>query len=82
VGLLETIHANTKLILKNQEKQMTATQDLEAADAAIQAAIASAVTLIESLHTGTSAVADADVEKVVADLNAAASALSAAKAQA
>jgi hypothetical protein len=81
VGLLETIHANTVLILRNQVKQMTVLADIQAADMAIKTAVAAAVTLIQNLHSGASSVSDAEVEAVVADLQGAASALSAAAPQ-
>jgi hypothetical protein len=54
---------------------MSTLTDLQAADAAIKAAVQSAVTLIQSLHSGVGTVSDADVEAVVSDLNAAAAAL-------
>lgn len=58
---------------------MSTLTDLQAADAAIKAAVASAVTLIQSLQAaqaGGGTVPDAQIESVVADLNAAAAALS------
>jgi hypothetical protein len=61
---------------------MSTLSDLQAADAAIKSAIASAITLIQSLHMGAGgSVSDADVEAVVSDLNAAATALGAATPQ-
>jgi hypothetical protein len=75
---LVSIHANqTQIIIPNQEKIMSTLSDLQAADTAIKASVASAITLIKSLHAAVPAgtVADADVEAVVADLTAAAAAL-------
>jgi len=54
---------------------MSTLTDLQAADAAIKAAVQSAITLIQSLHSGAGTVSDAEVEAVVSDLNAAAAAL-------
>ena len=80
------IVTNTHLILSRQgqqllllEKIMSVLDDLNTADAAIQAAVNSAIDLIKSLHTNPGSVTDAEVEAEVAKLQAAASALSAAK---
>jgi hypothetical protein len=85
---LDRVDKNVKAILAlvqtltTQGTQiMTVLDDLKAADALTQAAIAAAVTLIESLHTGVGSVSDADVEAVVSDLKAAAGSLSAAAPQ-
>ncbi len=81
---LATIRANqTQIIIPLLEQIMSTLTDLQAADAAIKAAVMSAITLIESLHAAVppGSVAAADVEAVVADLNAAASALSGATPQ-
>jgi hypothetical protein len=83
-AVLHRIDNNVKKLLTNQGAVMTVLADLQAADAAIKMAVDNAITLIMSLHTGTGSggsVSDADVETVVADLNAAAMALSAATPQ-
>ena len=78
---IDALSAKVDLVLQKETQAMAVLDDLQAADAAIQAAVQSAITLIQSLHTGTGSVSDADVEKVVADLNAAATALSGATPQ-
>ncbi len=74
---LATIRANqTQAIIPKLENIMSTLSDLQAADAAITAAVAKAVALIQMLHTAPAGtVSDAEVEAVVADLNAAATAL-------
>ena len=59
---------------------MAALDDLNKAVADVQAAVQAAVTLIQTLHTGGGgSVSDAEVESAVTQLEAAASALGAAK---
>lgn len=75
VNLLDQVLAAQKsqATLANQEKIMSALSDLQAAEAGVATAVASAITLIQSLQAGS--VADADVEAVVAQLNAASASL-------
>lgn len=73
---LEAMVADARALLTGQEKIMSAIADLQTAAAAIKAAIASAVTLIQGFVNGTVNADDPQVEAVVADLNAAAAALS------
>jgi len=63
------------LILANQGKIMATLDDLTKAVSDVQAAVATAVTLIQSLHSGAGTVSDAEVEAAVASLEAAATAL-------
>lgn len=78
---VQTILQFVSLINLKEGSIVSTLSDLQAADAAIKAAVAAAITLIQSLHMGAGTVSDADVEAVVADLNAAATALGAAAPQ-
>ncbi len=82
IAMVQAQHT-TKLdaLTLQQEKIMTVLTDLQDADAKIQAAVANAVTLIQSLHTNPGSVTDAEVEAEVANLTAAAAALSGATPQ-
>lgn len=75
VNLIDQVLAvqKSQATLANQEKIMSALSDLQAAEAGVATAIASAITLIQSLQAGS--VADADVEAIVAQLNAASASL-------
>jgi cell division GTPase FtsZ len=77
---LNEIQATLNKLVEQGEKEMSAISDLQAADAAIQSAVAAAVTLIQGFVSGTVNADDPQVEAVVSDLNAAASALSGASA--
>jgi hypothetical protein len=76
ISLLCEINGKVDQLIAQGEKEMSALTDLQAADAAIKAAVASAVTLIQGFVNGTVNADDPQVEAVVADLNAAAAALS------
>ena len=75
-GEVARIQAKLDQIIQQGAQVMTTLQDLQNAEAAIQTAIGNAITLIQNLQSGS--VADADVEAVVAQLNAASAALNAA----
>jgi hypothetical protein len=86
-GLLQTIHADLKqivipylkLLIKQGAEMSTALDDLRAAESALAADVLAAVTLIQALQAAApGAVADADVEAVVASLTALHAKLSAA----
>ena len=82
LSYLKTIHVNqTRIIIPNQEQTMAALDDLMAAVAGIQSAVDSAITLIQSLHTGTGNITDAEVEAEVTKLQAASAALAGAQPQ-
>jgi hypothetical protein len=72
---LDRIESKIDILTSNEAKIMSTLSDLQAADTAIKNAVQAAITLIQSLHTGAGTVSDAEVEAVVADLNAAATAL-------
>jgi hypothetical protein len=77
--LLQTIHADLKIIISQGESEMSALDDLKAAEAALATDVMAAVTLIQTLHTAApGTVAEADVEAVVANLTALHTKLSAA----
>lgn len=83
---LDRVNVNIQLILTNQEKMMAAIDDLtkavsdiQATDTTIKAAVATAVSLIQTLHSGGGgSVTDAQVEAVVAQLETASGDFSAA----
>jgi hypothetical protein len=75
------IYSATLTIISNQEKIMATLDDLNKGIADIQAAVAAAITLIQSLHTGAGTVSDAEVEAAVTKLEAASAALGGAQPQ-
>jgi uncharacterized iron-regulated membrane protein len=78
---LAKVLANQATIIANQEKIMATLDDFNAAVMGVQTAVATAITLIEALHTssgGGGSVTDAEVEAAVASLNKASSDLAAA----
>lgn len=74
--ILGRIERKLDQLIQQGVKEMSAISDLQAADKAIQAAVAAAVTLIQGFVNGTVNADDPQVEAVVTDLNAAAAALS------
>jgi hypothetical protein len=79
---LDRIDANVKQLLTQMGKIMATIDDLTMAVADVQAAVHSAVDLIQSLHMGPSgSVTDAQVEDAVSKLEAAAAALAGAQPQ-
>lgn len=75
-ALLNEINGKVDQLIQQGVMEMSALSDLQAADAAIKAAVAAAITLIQNLQSGS--VQASDVEAVVTDLNTAAASLSAA----
>jgi hypothetical protein len=65
--LLQTIHADLKILISQGEREMSALDDLKAAEVALSTDVMNAVMLIQTLHGG-GTVTDADVEAVVANL--------------
>jgi len=72
---VKALQAGQVTIINQESKIMAALDDLNSAVAAVQTAVNTAVTLIQSLHSGSGTVSDADVENAVAQLNEAAQAL-------
>jgi hypothetical protein len=70
MGILETIHADVKLILQQGAKQMAALDDLKMAEMALATDVMDAIALIQKLQAAApaDAVAAADVEAVVTNL--------------
>jgi hypothetical protein len=78
---LDRIDGNVKHLLTQIGKIMATIDDLTMAVADVQAAVQSAIALIQSLHMGGNSVTDAQVEDAVAKLEAAAMALGGAQPQ-
>jgi hypothetical protein len=66
--LLQTMHADLKILISQGEREMSALDDLKAAEAALALDVMDAVNLIQVMHAAPGTVADADVEAVVANL--------------
>ena len=69
----------TTLVQQTGTQIMATLDDLNKAVADVQAAVQTAVTLIQSLHTNPGTVTDAEVESAVSSLESAATALGGAK---